>query len=138
MKEILNNIILNPMLLLGLSYGFYITNIMNETQIKILLHSPKFYGTAFIVSICYVLIFRRIYVEGGAKINWKATIKKIFDRFIALVIAVILGCFLTNFWLNNVTEETRNEWKNTITMKNIFQQTEKAIENYNASQTPKK
>lgn len=138
MKTILNNIILNPMLLLGLGYGFYITNTMNETQIKILFHSPKFYGISFVVALCYVLIFRRIYVEGGAQVNWKATSKKVFDRFIALIVSVILGCFLTNFWLSNVNEETRNEWKNTITMKNIFQQTEKAIENYNASQTPKK
>lgn len=134
MKTILNKIILNPMLLLGLGYGFYITNMMNEIQIKILFSNPKFYGIAFVIALCYVLIFRRIYTEGGERVNWKATSKKVFDRFIALIISIVIGCFLTNFWLNNVNEETRNKWKNTLAMKTLFQQTENAIENYNASQ----
>lgn len=89
-----SDIILNPMVLLGIIGGCYMMRTMESEKIHALFANPLFYVALLLLTTIYTLVLHRVYHADGTHINWKATTGGIFTRFITLIIAIVFSCLL--------------------------------------------
>ena len=87
-----SGILLNPMVILGIIGGIAMMHTLPENSILALFQNTKFYTVLFGVAFLFAFFFEKVYLSGGKKINWKATVGIAFSRFATLLATIVLTC----------------------------------------------
>ena len=84
-----SGILTNPMVLLGVIMGSFFYALCDAAKIMQIYKSLSFYGLIAIISVVYIIGFRRVYKADG-ETDWMETILAIFAGMLKLVIASVL------------------------------------------------
>ena len=126
-------ILFNPMAWLGIGAGCYMVMNMTMSQMHDLAGMWQVHAGVLAVAAVYSLIFKRIYYSGANGVNWKATIKGIFGRYIYVLFITAVTCLCFVGYDIGTSEETQQQIRNN---KNVRILTNEARSAYEAPKLP--
>lgn len=84
-------IIFNPMVFLGILFGFIAMGTLSDEQLHALYTNYHLYILMFLITALYVVFFRRTYFLGGIDVDWKSTAQTIVGYFLMFVVSFIFS-----------------------------------------------
>ena len=98
-------IIFNPMVLLGILFGFIAMGTLDDAQLHALYTNYHLYLLMFLITVLYVNFFRRTYFMGGIRVDWKSTIQTMIGYFLMFVVSFIFSMlFMTTLSFSDEEE----------------------------------
>lgn len=92
-KFIFFTLILNPMILVGIAVGTYIMRHYNFNNIQFVIYNKKLILFILTSAFLYALLFTHVYYINSTRINWRATLGKIFPHIFTALISAFITCF---------------------------------------------
>lgn len=81
--------IFNPMVLLGVALGIYCQSNLEVEEVKSLFFNYNLYLLAFLISSAYVFFFKKIYHNGGRKLDFATMLAVIVWGVIKFVLSAL-------------------------------------------------
>ena len=93
-KFIFFTLILNPMILVGIVVGAYVMRHYNFNNIQFVIYNKNLIFLVLSSAFLYAALFTHVYHINSTRINWRATLGKVFPHIITALISAIITCFV--------------------------------------------
>ncbi len=84
-------LIYNPMVLLGILFGFVAMGTLDDEQLHALYTNYHLYFLMFLIAGLYVYFFKRTFMQNSYDTDWKATLQTMVGHFLMLVLSFVLS-----------------------------------------------
>ncbi|MBR1600431.1 MAG: hypothetical protein IJ677_02510, partial [Alphaproteobacteria bacterium] len=101
-KYVFFTLLLNPMILVGIAIGVYIMRHYNYSNIHYIINNKALIFTILSSSFLYATLFTHVYHINSTRINWTATLGKIFLHIFTIFISATCTCCVI-YTLSHVT-----------------------------------
>ncbi|MBQ8481071.1 MAG: hypothetical protein IJ532_00880 [Alphaproteobacteria bacterium] len=91
-KYIFFTLLLNPMILVGIAVGAYIMRHYNFNNIQLIIYNKNLIFLVLSSAFLYAVLFTHVYYINSTRINWQATLGKIFSHIITVFISAVITC----------------------------------------------
>ena len=91
-KYILFTLIINPMILVGITVGAYIMHYYCFDNLHYILVNQKLILFVLCSALLYAVAFTHVYKNNSTRINWPATLSKIFSHLFTIAITAVCTC----------------------------------------------
>lgn len=93
-KYILFSLLINPMIVVGIVVGAYVMHYYNFDNLHYILVNQKLIMFILCSAVLYAVAFTHVYYTNSVRINWKATLSKIFSHLFTIAVAALFTCSL--------------------------------------------
>ena len=105
---IMRNIVLHPMVLLGVVGCLYVLLLHDIDFADELLHNKWFYIAVLMIVLFHTLKFRQVHYKASPVVNWPATILNVVPQLLLLIAGVLLSGFLVYVYNADFGEQLDN------------------------------
>lgn len=101
-KYILFTLLLNPMILVGIAVGAYIMRHYNSGNIIYVVYNKNLIFTVLSAAFLYTVTFTHVYHINSTRVNWSATLGKIYSHLFTVFISAFFAC-CTIYIMSHIT-----------------------------------